>query len=77
MIKGLLQHTAFIVPKEEAWSIYYIGFAAQGWTKLAHDTAEKLAQSTADKRSWRVAGIRLMGLDQVNAELVNWQAMLH
>ncbi len=60
-----------IVPQRGDWTVYYLGFARGGWTKAATAFAnEQIKPGT----NWRVEGMRLLNLEQVDADLVRWTA---
>lgn len=71
-IHDLVKRTAAIVPDEEGWSVYYVGFSAFGWTETAHKEADAIVKSGRGRRKWRVAGIRLLDLAQIDADLARW-----
>jgi AAA+ ATPase superfamily predicted ATPase len=70
----LVKKMAHIVSKKGRWSVYYVLFSAAGWTAEACQEAEKVIQEMrSDRRKrWQVAGIRLLNLDEVDADLVRF-----
>ncbi|MCZ7668746.1 MAG: DUF234 domain-containing protein [Chloroflexi bacterium] len=72
----LVKRTSAIIPKgEEDWQIYFVGFAAGGWTETA--VAEANAVIVDDKvgrarRKWQATGIRLVDLDTIDEDLERW-----
>lgn len=74
-IEKLLQHTTSIVPRQEEWTIYYLGFAANGWSPGERLRAEAALSSRAKRgrAQWNFAGLRLIDLEEVDRDLVRWQ----
>ena len=73
----LAERTRAVVPKDDdAWTVYYVGFAREGWTAEAKEKAEKVLKATRpSSRSssrWRVAGVRLLDLEEVDRDLAQW-----
>jgi AAA+ ATPase superfamily predicted ATPase len=72
-VEELIKKTTFIVPAgSDAWSVYYVIFSAGGWTDEARTQADRLVADSGRRRRWRVAGIRLMDLQEVDADLIRW-----
>ncbi|MCP4417444.1 MAG: ATP-binding protein [Chloroflexi bacterium] len=73
-IRELASLTGSVVGKNEPWSIYYIGFSKSGWTEDAHAQAEALLEEELQKLhgQWQFAGVRLLDIGQVDADLANW-----
>lgn len=74
-IEGLLEKTSMLAKPGEDWTVYYALFSAAGWTDEARAKAEKLATKNAKKRGgqkWTPAGIRLVDLAEVDADLSKW-----
>ncbi|MEM7117161.1 MAG: ATP-binding protein [Chloroflexota bacterium] len=67
----LVKQTSSVVPKGDDWHVYYIGFSAHGWTEQARETARQISKSP----DWHVAGMRLLNLDEVDADLIRWPGM--
>ena len=61
-----------VVPKQGQWQVLYLGFARGGWTPAATDFAREFAQSKETGGNWQVAGVRLLDLNQVDADLIRW-----
>lgn len=72
VLTDLIAKTAEIVPKQGQWQVLYLGFARGGWTPAATDFAQELAQSKETGGNWQVVGVRLLSLDQVDADLARW-----
>ena len=72
-IESLVKHTNALVPKKEkGWTVSYILFSAAGWTKEAHAQAAGLISESSQRRRWKSAGVRLLSLQEVDADLVRW-----
>lgn len=72
-IRELVQLTKSILPRNEAWRIYYLGFSAFGWPENAQAEAERIVRGDRAGRSrWEVAGVRLLDLDTVDKDLTHW-----
>ncbi len=71
-ILDLVKRTASIVPDEEDWTVYFVGFSAFGWTEQAQEEADTAVQSGRGRRKWHPAGIRLIDLAQLDADLARW-----
>jgi len=73
-MRQLAALTGSVISKNESWSIYYIGFSKSGWTEDAHAQAEAMLEQELRKSrgSWQLAGVRLLDLAQVDADLANW-----
>jgi len=69
-LQALVAKTAEFVPKQGNWTVYYLGFARGGWTREA--VAFAGAQSGLSGINWRTAGMRLLDLAQVDADLSRW-----
>ncbi len=70
VLTDLIAKTAEIVPRQGRWQVYYLGFARGGWTPAATDFARELVHGAGDH--WQVAGIQLLDLDRVDADLARW-----
>lgn len=72
-IQELVKKTPAIVPKKgDRWSVYYVLFSAGGWTPEARERAERMVTASARRKRWRPVGIRLLDLEEVDADLVHW-----
>lgn len=74
-IEELIRKTPNIVPKKNGnWSVYYALFSAGGWTEEAQEQAENILDEIGWRKRWHAVGIRLLSLEEVDADLVNWSA---
>lgn len=72
-ISDMVSRTPSLLPDDGEWTIYFVGFASAGWTAEAREQAERVAQTAAShNKRWRLAGIQLVDLEQVDADLVAW-----
>jgi AAA+ ATPase superfamily predicted ATPase len=74
-ISALVQNVSNILPKDdEVWQIYFTMFSSSGWTDEAREQARNvvLAASGRGRRRWRSAGIRLLDLTTIDADLARW-----
>jgi len=74
-IRELVQLTGSVIPRNEAWRIFYLGFSANGWSTAVQKEAETVIQVDRNNRSrnrWEVIGIRLLDLAEVDLDLTQW-----
>ena len=72
VLTDLVDKTAEFVPNAGEWQVYYLGFARDGWTAQSQEFADNLTALQPTERNWRVMGIRLYDLAQVDADLCRW-----
>jgi uncharacterized protein len=72
VLTELVEKTAEIVPSQGRWQVYYLGFARAGWTAAAHAFAQEVANAPQAGANWRVLGMRLLDLAQVDHDLGTW-----
>ncbi len=63
---------AKVVPPSGNWQVYYLGFSREGWNENAVEYAQKIAQAPPVGTNWQMQGIRLLTLDEVDADLHDW-----
>ncbi|MCI0577191.1 MAG: ATP-binding protein [Chloroflexi bacterium] len=68
----LVGKTAEVVPAEGQWQVYYLGFGREGWTAGAQDYAREVAAAGPGGANWQAAGMRLLDLAQLDADLQEW-----
>jgi hypothetical protein len=77
-LRQLAETTVSVVaPRGDPWSIYYVGFSVNGWTKEAQAKGEAVVNERLGSRGrakWRLAGVRLLDLAQVDEDLARWSA---
>lgn len=80
-IEALLRKASQAVPRHEAddedsgpWIIYFTLFSKSGWTEQAQAQATRLAEqaATRSRKRWQSAGVRLLDLATVDADLARW-----
>ena len=69
VLRNLVERTKAILPKKRQWTVFYLGFSAGGWTAEAQEMAPELA---VNGKSWHVAGVRLLDLQEMDADLIRW-----
>ena len=69
VLHDLVSKTGEIVPRRGNWAVYYLGFARGGWTKAAAAFAN---EQTKAGTNWHIEGMRLLDLEQVDADLTRW-----
>jgi hypothetical protein len=72
VLTGLVDKTAEVIPSQGQWQVYYLGFARDGWTAASHAFAQELTAMQPASQNWRVTGIRLLDLAQVDQDLAAW-----
>ena len=61
------------LPAGDKAQAYYVLFSASGWTEAAQAAAESLAAGTSKRAGgFPVAGVRLLNLEEIDADLVRW-----
>jgi hypothetical protein len=67
--------TVQLIPPGE-WEVYYLGFSRAGWNGRALAYADALNETKPEEQiggsRWRVAGMRLLSLADVDSDLENW-----
>ena len=72
-VDELLRRTSSVIPDKEPWSVYYVGFSASGWNEEAHANADSMVKEYRPGRAkWQSVGIRLLSLEDVDADLARW-----
>lgn len=64
--------TPAAVPRDGKWQVYCLGFSRNGWTDAAHRYADEMSQESITARNWRSAGMRLVDLRELDADLCGW-----
>lgn len=73
-IQQLVDLTGSVINKSETWSVYYVGFSKSGWSEDAYNQVESIVAKrfARSRHHWKLAGVRLLDLDEVDADLVRW-----
>ncbi len=74
MVRNLVTRTSAVIPDDEEWSVYYLGFAQSGWTPEAEQFADELNRAGVTGENWASEGVQLLDLDRVDRDLINWSA---
>jgi AAA+ ATPase superfamily predicted ATPase len=76
VLEELFKKTPLVTSSREGdWTVYYVLFSANGWTKEARQEATRInAAQTAGrgKKKWPTIGLRLLDLAEVDADLTRW-----
>jgi uncharacterized protein len=72
VLKGLIQKTDEIVPKEGKWKVFYLGFARAGWSKAAIEYAAQVSKKNQEGSNWLGTGMELLDLGKVDEDLGQW-----
>lgn len=74
VLTGLVDKTAQVVPEHGQWQVHYLGFARAGWTAASQAFAQELSTARPTDTHWRVTGMQLLDLTQVDQNLAAWAA---
>ncbi len=74
VLTTLMEKTDELTPGQGRWQVYYLGFARAGWTAASQAFAQELSVAPSSSQRWRVAGMRLVDLAQVDQDLTAWAA---
>lgn len=76
-LETLVNRTDSIIPKgtKQNWQIYFVGFAASGWTKEALERASLMVKRHGGGKHWRPTGIQLVDLERVDSDLSRWKSV--
>lgn len=72
VLQDLVAKTSELVPAKGQWQVSYLGFARRGWTDHAVRFAADFAGAQA--ANWQAQGLRLLTLEEVDADLAAWTA---
>jgi uncharacterized protein len=75
VVEELIKKTAYVVPRDGRWSVYYVLFSASGWTDEAKAEAENLMAEgilARGRKKWHTVGLRLVDLEEVDQDLARW-----
>lgn len=72
VLKGLVQKTDEIVPKDGEWTVFYLGFARAGWTNAAIDYAAQISTTKQKGGNWLGTGMEVLDLGKVDDDLYQW-----
>jgi AAA+ ATPase superfamily predicted ATPase len=72
LIRSLLTRINAIVPRDEVWSLYCLGFARRSWPDEATAQADRILRKGLSNDKWRYLGVRLLDLEDVAGDLTRW-----
>lgn len=73
VLQDLVGKTGQIIPKQGKWRVLYLGFAREGWTPAAQAFAGSVGAMVVPAfANWQPAGMVLLDLSQVDADLHRW-----
>jgi AAA+ ATPase superfamily predicted ATPase len=61
-----------VVPTSGNWQVYFLGFSREGWNENALEYARNIAQLQPAGANWQIQGMRLLSLDDMDADLHAW-----
>lgn len=71
-LSDLIDKAARIVPADGQWRVHFLGFSRGGWSPAAQQFCQQLQRESVSGANWRSAGMRLLDLDTVDADLEAW-----
>jgi hypothetical protein len=54
------------------WQVYFLGFSREGWNEHAVEYARNIGQVRPAGANWQIQGMRLLSLEDVDADLHAW-----
>jgi AAA+ ATPase superfamily predicted ATPase len=64
-----------VVPASGNWQVSFLGFSREGWNENALETARNIAQEQPAGANWKILGMRLLTLDEVDDDLCRWASL--
>jgi AAA+ ATPase superfamily predicted ATPase len=64
-----------VVPASGTWQVYFLGFSRESWNENALETARNIAQKQPAGANWKIQGMRLLTLDEVDDDLCRWASL--
>ena len=61
-----------VVPAVGDWQVYFLGFAREGWNENAVGYAQNIGEVHPAGTNWKIQGMRLLSLDDVDTDLHEW-----
>lgn len=61
-----------VVPAAGNWQVFFLGFAREGWNENAVEYARNISQVRPAGANWQIQGMRLLDLEDVDADLHAW-----
>jgi len=72
VLEKLVSRTELMIPDDRPWTVYYLGFSKNGWTKPAVEFARTIQSRLPASSTWRCMGMSLLDLKQVDEDLIAW-----
>lgn len=72
MVDLVEQKTAKIIPEQGQWQVYFLGLTRGEWTQGAKAYQAELNAHPLSDVNWVSAGMRLVTLEEVDANLATW-----
>lgn len=72
--KLVMEKANKLIPDQGNWRIYCLGFSRSGWTNEAFAYQKTIQNLPPSGKNWKVVGIRLLDLKQVDHDLEKWTA---
>lgn len=73
MIERLINKDIVPMLPKGKWSVYFVGFSSCGWLDTP-TTDALLKEANSVTRKWEPVGLRLLDLEEVDADLFHWTA---
>ena len=70
------EKTNRIMPEQGNWRVFYLGFSRSGWTSEALAYQKSLQNLLPSGKNWRMVGMQLVDLKQVDYDLETWTAQV-
>ncbi len=61
-----------IIPGQGNWNVFLVGFSRAGWTSGAFGYQEQINQQLPAGKNWKVSGMRLVELEQLDQDMQKW-----
>jgi AAA+ ATPase superfamily predicted ATPase len=66
------EQAAKIIPIQEKWRVYFLGFSRRGWTSGALAYQDEINKQPVGGENWASKGMRLVTLDELDDDLAQW-----
>jgi AAA+ ATPase superfamily predicted ATPase len=71
MLQRLINKEMVVMLPKGKWSVYFVGFSSSGWANNL-TTNDLLEEARTVTRKWDPVGLRLLDLEEVDADLFRW-----
>lgn len=72
VLANLVEKTAYIVPPQGKWQVFFLGFSRSGWTNGAQSYRDEIEKTPISGTNWKSAGMRLLDLEQIDRDMESW-----